>query len=268
MTNSDDRLVLVEHDGYAAILTLNRPAKKNAMSDALLAQLIAAIRTANADDAVRAIIISGAGSCFTAGRDISQFDQKAILQDGSVDRTVDIFLEALTLLMESPKPTIAAIHGLALGGGQAMSLACDFVVAEAGAKFGNVEMAYGFPAAMNIALLTRQVGRRIGLEIAMTGNLYTAEQYHGFGLVNRLAGAGRLMETALEFAGALTDKAPWAVRRTKSTYRLAEDMPVQGAMNFGNQLNQLLMLNSQIETIHSGDSRTKDAIQGKISKKD
>ena len=97
MTNSDDRLVLVEHDGYAAILTLNRPAKKNAMSDALLAQLIAAIRTANADDAVRAIIISGAGSCFTAGRDISQFDQKAILQDGSVDRTVDIFLEALTL---------------------------------------------------------------------------------------------------------------------------------------------------------------------------
>ena len=101
----------------------------------------------------------------------------------------------------------------------------------------------------------------------MTGNLYTAEQYHGFGLVNRLAGAGRLMEAALEFAGALTDKAPWAVRRTKSTYRLAEDMPVQGAMNFGNQLNQLLMLNSQIETIHSGDSRTKDAIQGKISKK-
>ncbi|MEX2614581.1 MAG: enoyl-CoA hydratase/isomerase family protein [Alphaproteobacteria bacterium] len=266
MADSEDKLVLVDHDGYAAILTLNRPAKKNAMSDALLEQLIAAVRAANADDAVRAIIITGAGSCFTAGRDISQFNRKAILQDGSVDRTVDIFLETLTLLMESPKPTIAAIHGVALGGGQAMSLACDFVVAEAGARFGNVEMAYGFPAAMNIALLTRQVGRRIGLEIAMTGNLYTAEQYHGYGLVNRLADAGRLMETAREFAACFTDKAPWAVRRTKSTYRLAEDMAVHGAMNFGNQLNQLLMLNSQIESIHSGDSRAKDAIQRNISK--
>ena len=266
MADPEDRLVLVENDGFTAILTLNRPAKKNAMSDALLEQLIAAVRAANADDAIRAIIVTGAGSCFTAGRDISQFNRKAILQDGSVDRTVDIFLETLTLLMESPKPTIAAIHGVALGGGQAVSLACDFVIAEASAKFGNVEMAYGFPAAMNIALLTRQVGRRIGLEIAMTGNLYTAEQYLGYGLVNRLADAGKLMETAREFAASLTDKAPWALRRTKSTYRLAEDMAVHGAMNFGNQLNQLLMLNSQIESIHSGDSRAKGAIQRNISK--
>jgi enoyl-CoA hydratase/carnithine racemase len=268
MTDSDDMLVLAENSGHTRILTLNRPAKKNAMSDALLEQLIAALRDAIADEGVRAIAITGSGSCFTAGRDISQFDRKAILQDGSVDKTVDIFLNTLTLLMESPKPTIAAIHGVALGGGQAMSLACDFVVAEAGTKFGNVEMAYGFPAAMNIALLTRQVGRRIGLEIAMTGNLYTAEQYLGYGLVNRLAPAGQLMETALEFAAGLTDKAPWAIRRTKSTYGLAEDMSVQGAMNFGNQLNQLLMLNSQIESIHSGDSRAKDAIQGNIAKKD
>jgi enoyl-CoA hydratase/carnithine racemase len=267
MAEETEKLVLIEHDGPLALFTLNRPAKKNALNDGMLRQLIDAIRAANADDNIRVIIIAGAGSCFTAGRDISQFNKKAVLQDMSLDRTVDIFLEALTLLVESPKPTIAAIHGVALGGGQAMSLACDFVVAEAGTKFGNVEMAYGFPAAMNIALLTRQVGRRIGMEIAMTGDLYTAEQYHGFGLVNRLAPQGRLMETAREFASVLASRASWAVRRTKATYRLAEDMALSGAMGFGNQLNQVLMLNSQIESVHTGDDSARDAIKGSLSGK-
>jgi len=263
-----DNPVLADQEGHVAILTLNRPAKKNAMSDTMLEQLIDSIQSANRDDTVRAIVITGSGNCFSAGRDISQFDQKAILQDMSVDRTVDIFLKTLTLLLESPKPTIAAIHGVALGGGQAVSLACDFVVAEAGTKFGNVEMAYGFPAAMNIALLTRQVGRRIGLEIAMTGDLYTAEQYHGYGLVNRLAAAGTLMETTLGFVSTLTERAPWAIQRTKSTYRLAEDMALHGSLNFGNQLNQLLMLNSQIESIHSGDAGARGAIRNNLSGKD
>ena len=263
-----DNPVLADQEGHVAILTLNRPAKKNAMSDTMLEQLIDSIQSANRDDTVRAIVITGSGNCFSAGRDISQFDQKAILQDMSVDRTVDIFLKTLTLLLESPKPTIAAIHGVALGGGQAVSLAGDFVVAEAGTKFGNVEMAYGFPAAMNIALLTRQVGRRIGLEIAMTGDLYTAEQYHGYGLVNRLAAAGTLMETTLGFVSTLTERAPWAIQRTKSTYRLAEDMALHGALNFGNQINQLLMLNSQIESIHSGDAGARGAIRNNLSGKD
>lgn len=261
-------LILAEQTGHATILTLNRPAKKNAMSDALLAELIAALRDAIDDDSVRAIVIRGAGSCFTSGRDTSQFEDVALLQDMSVDKAVDIFLETLSLLIESPKPTIAAVHGVALGGGQAMSLACDFVVAERTARFGNVEMVYGFPAAMNIALLTRHVGRRIGLEIAMTGDLYGAERYHEFGLVNRLADPGELTRAALDFAKTLTDRAPWAIKRTKSTYRLAEDMALHGALNFGNQLNQLLRLNGQLEPVHSHDAAAKDGLKSRISDKD
>ncbi len=268
MTEPTEPLVIIERQNNAAVLTLNRPAKKNAMSDALLEQLIAAVREANSDDEVRAIVIRGAGSCFTSGRDTSQFEKAALLQDMSVDAAVDIFLEALTLLIESPKPTIASIHGMALGGGQAMSLACDFVVAERDAKFGNVEMAYGFPAAMNIALLTRQAGRRIGLEIAMTGDLYTAEQYHGFGLINRLAEPGELATVTGDFAATLTDRAPWAIKRTKSTYRLAEDMALHGALNFGNQLNQLLRLNGQIAPVHSHNADVKSGLTDNISGKD
>lgn len=258
-------LVLVTREDHAAVLTLNRPAKKNAMSDALLEQFMAAIRDANKDEDVRAIVIKGSGSCFTSGRDTSQFEQAAVLQDMSVDAAVDIFLETLSMLIESPKPTIAAIHGMALGGGQAMSLACDFVVAERDARFGNVEMAYGFPAAMNIALLTRQIGRRRGLEIAMTGDLYSAEQYHGFGLINRLAEPGGIVEATAAFVKTLTDRMPWAVKRTKSTYRLAEDMALHGALNLGNQLNQLLRLNGQIAPVHSHDGDVKQNLKTDIA---
>ena len=258
-------LIRTDHSNHTATLTLNRPAKKNAMNDALLAKLNEALEQANADDNVRAIILRGAGSCFTSGRDTSQFEHPALLQDMSVDKAVDIFLQTLSMLIESPKPTIAAVHGIALGGGQAISLACDFVVAERAARFGNVEMAYGFPAAMNIALLTRHVGRRIGLEIAMTGDVYSAEQYHEFGLVNRLAEAGKLDKTVREFVGPLTERAPWAIKRTKSTYRLAEDMALHGALNFGNQLNQLLRLNGQLEPVHSHDADAKNGLQSQIA---
>ena len=265
MSDQIEPLVIVERGEHAATLTLNRPAKKNAMSDDLLEQLILAITEANEDDDIRAIIVKGAGTCFTSGRDTSQFEDAALLQDMSVDAAVDIFLEMLSMLIELPKPTIAAIHGMALGGGQAMSLACDFVVAERNARFGNVEMIYGFPAAMNIALLTRQIGRRRGLEIAMTGDLYSAEQYYAFGLVNRLAEPGALSETTAEFVRTLTDRMPWAVKRTKSTYRLAEDMPLQGALNFGNQLNQLLRLNGQLAPVHSHNLKAKQELKADIT---
>lgn len=264
MSDQNDPLVIVEHEDHAAILTLNRPAKKNAMSDALLKKLIAAITDANHNEDIRAIVLKGAGSCFTSGRDTSQFEQAALLQDMSIDAAVDIFLETLSMLIESPKPTIASIHGMALGGGQAMSLACDFVVAERDTRFGNVEMVYGFPAAMNIALLTRQIGRRRGLEIAMTGDLYSAEIYYEYGLVNRLADTGALAETTADFVKTLTGHMPWAIQRTKSTYRLAEDMALHGALNFGNQLNQLLRLNGQLAPVHSHDTDAKQNLKSDI----
>ncbi|MBL4720025.1 MAG: enoyl-CoA hydratase/isomerase family protein [Alphaproteobacteria bacterium] len=264
MTELTEPLVLVEQDEHVAYLTFNRPAKKNALNNPLLDQMVAALRAANADDNVHVIVLRGAGGVFSSGRDFSMFDDRAALGDQSVDKSVDVFLEMLSLLMEIPKPTIASIEGLALGGGQATSLACDFVVAERGASFGNVEMAYGFPAAMNTVLLTRHVGRRIGMEIAITGDVYTAEQYHGYGLVNRLAEPGQLAETTREFAALLASRAPWAVQRTKSTYRMAEDMDLTGAMHVGNQLNQLLRLNGQLETVHSGDSSVKDALKSDL----
>ncbi|MCB1742393.1 MAG: enoyl-CoA hydratase/isomerase family protein [Gammaproteobacteria bacterium] len=254
-------LVMVEQRGATAWIVLNRAEKKNALSDAMLDELLGALHAAVDDAQVRSIVLKGAGGCFSAGRDIKEFGAERKLQDQSLDAGQAGFLQVLSLLSDAPKPTIAAVHGIALGGGQAISLACDFVVAERGARFGNVEMLYGFPAAMNIALLARHLGRRMGLEIAMSGQTYEAERYQQIGLVNRLADPGELEQETEKFAALFNERTPWSVARTKSTFRLAEDMSLQAGLHTGNQLNQLLMLASQTNPVHSGGEAAKAAVK-------
>lgn len=264
MTTADN-LVECRTDGATRWLTLNRPAKRNAMSDALLEQLNLHLRSAIDDESVRTIVLRGAGSCFTAGRDLGNVGTGTAdavrLEDGSLEATVDVFTETLRILLRSPKPTIAAVHGFAVGGGQAVSLACDFVVAEASARFGNVEMVHGFPAAMNTALLAHHVGRRIALEIAITGTLRSAVEYQALGLVNRVCADGALEDAAREFAALLNERAPWSVRRTKELFWAAEDAPLPTAIALGSQLNQLLRLNNGVRQSAGGSEGLREALR-------
>lgn len=241
--------IVVTSDGPTCRLVLNRPAKRNALNDALLRALSAGLEAARGDDTVRTIVLCGAGAGFCSGRDRADVggpDSAQVgMQDQSLEATVSLFTRVLKQLLESPKPTIAAVRGFALAGGQALTLACDFVVAERGSQFGNPEMLYGFPAAMNTVLLARHVGRRKALEIAMTGANYSAEDYLQLGLINRLAEPGYLDAATAEFVAALNQLAPWAVRRTKELFRVAEDCGLDGQLHAGDQLNQLLRLNGQ-----------------------
>ena len=255
------RLLLdVRRDGATARLVINRPEKKNALSNAMLDELNRALDASIADPAVRTIVISGAGPCLSAGRDTKEFSGAARLHDQTLDGNQAGFLKLLGTLMHAPKPTIAAAHGYAFGAGQAITLACDFVVAERGTRFGNVEMAYGFPASMNVVLLTRHLGRRLGLEIAMTGDTYTAERYYEIGLVNRLAEPGKLDDAVAAFCASLNERTPWSIARTKETYHIAEEQDGAAALHTGNQLNQLLMLQSQTAPVHSGNAAVRRSI--------
>lgn len=244
-----ERLVLSTLRGASLWLTLNRPEKRNALSDPLLHELREALDAGFADPAVHTLVLNGAGAGFCSGRDrryVGNADSDAVkMQDASLESTVSLFTDVLKQLVDAPKPVIAAVHGMALAGGQAITLACDFVVAERGASFGNPEMQFGFPAAMNTALLAHHLGRRRALEIAVTGAAYSAETYHAWGLVNRLAESGALEETVTTFAEQLNALAPWAVRRTRELFRAAEATGLPGALYSGDQLNQLLRLNGQ-----------------------
>ncbi len=264
MTSPDAHPLIVERHGATAKFILNRPNRKNALNNQMLAELAAALQDAIADDAVRTIVVTGAGACFSSGRDIKEFGAPVKLEDQSLDASTGHFMQVLSSLLDAPKPTIAAVCGFALGGGQAMTLACDFVVVERDAKFGNVEMAYGFPAAMNIVLLAQHLGRRLGLEIAMSGELYSAERYWEMGLVNRLVEPGSIDAGTEAFTEMLNSRAPWSVQRTKTMFRMAEEMPAKGGLYLGNQLNQMLRLASQSSTIHSQSNDVKDALKSTI----
>lgn len=268
MKNITDGPLLFTRDGLTATLTLNRPERKNALNNTLLDKLVVCLKETIRDETIRTIVLTGNGATFSSGRDIKEFGENAKLEDASLDRATQPFLQTLTLLLESPKPTIAAVSGFALGGGQALTLACDFVVAERTAKFGNVEMVYGFPAAMNISLLCKHLGRRLGLEIAMTGGLYTAERYREMGLVNRLTEEGDLEKGVREFVEILNAREPWAVRRTKETFRRVEDTPILGGLFIGDQLNQLMRLASQTRSVHSRDRDVKDRLKTSLEDKE
>lgn len=263
-------LVLATREGATAKLVLNRPAKKNAMSDEMLHDFVAELERAIADDAVRTIVVAGAGDCFTSGRDRKDVgtseSARVALEDGTLEGTVELFTDTLRRLIASPKPTIAAVRGFAFGGGQAMSLACDFVVAERDARFANVEMAYGFPAALNAVLLMRQLGRRRALEIAITGEVHSAESWHAMGLVNRLAEPGRLDEAVAAFTALLNERAPWAVRRTKSLMLAVEDIPLADGLTMGGQLNQLLRLNAERSRLYQDGGEARGRIKDQMRK--
>lgn len=246
---SDESELLVTNSGATRRLVLNRPSKRNALNDALLNRLAAELEAARTDESVRSIVLTGAGDGFCSGRDRRDVggseSPRVQMQDGSLDATVSLFTRVLLLLLESPIPTVAAVRGFALAGGQSLTLACDFVVAERGTRFGNPEMQHGFPAAMNTVLLARHIGRRKALEIALTGAAYTVEEYLLLGLINRVAEPGRLGDVTAEFTAQLNQLAPWSVRRTKQLLHVAEDSDLRGLMHAGDQLNQLLRLNAQ-----------------------
>ena len=116
-------------------------------------------------------------------------------------------------------------------------------------RFGNPEIRFGFPAAMNTVLLARHLGRRRALEIATTGATWTADEYHAMGLVNRVAEPGTVDAETRAFAARFDDLAPWAVGRTKALFLAVEDAGIDASLHAGDALNQLLRANAQLQPV-------------------
>ena len=136
---------------------------------------------------------------------------------------------------------MAVVQGYAVAGGFTLAMGCDFVIAERGARFGALEMRNGFPAAVCTPVLARLLGPRLGLELALFGDLIAAERLHAAGLINRLAdGEDELDRIAGEFLGHLAGLDPHAVALTRETFRAAENMPLDNALDMGKHLNQLV----------------------------
>jgi enoyl-CoA hydratase len=201
----------VERDGAVLVVTVNRPAKMNALNVPMLTELGQVLDEAQADDGVRALVVTGAGEkAFVAGADIEELSVQTPASGREHARRGQALFDRIERF---GKPVIAAVNGFALGGGCELAMACTIRLAANTAKFGQPEINLGLiPGYGGTQRLSRLVGRGRALEIMLTGNPIGAEEAYRIGLVNRVLPAADLMAEARALAGALASKAPVAAR--------------------------------------------------------
>jgi enoyl-CoA hydratase len=211
--------VLVEQRGAVLVVTLNRPDQRNALDGETMAGIGGAFASAEADDGIAALVLSGAGDkAFCAGMDLKAF------ASGGTPAPKDG--PGIEILMGGtyPKPVVGAANGSALAGGFELLLACDLIVAADHASFGIPEVKRGLVAAGGGVLqLPRRVPAAIALELGLTGELIDAKRAYAVGLVNRVVPGADVLAEAVRLAEAIAANAPLAVRFTKEHMRAVAD---------------------------------------------
>lgn len=212
--------ILVQADGGIATVTINRPELLNALNPGVYHELNAALTTLASDSSVKAVILTGAGSkAFVAGADISAMSTMSpdeVLRFGAIGKETSQRIESM------PQPVIAAINGLAFGGGCELALTCDFRVASRSAKFGQPEINLGIiPGGGGTQRLTRLVGVSQAKVLIMLGDAITAEQALQIGLVHQVVDAEEVMPAAVKLANKLAQKAPVALAMAKRAIQRA-----------------------------------------------
>ena len=231
--NSLDNLenLLFEQDGGVAVVTINRPKVLNALNSRTLDELRRVLLACRQDDAVRCLIITGAGEkSFIAGADINELS----VQTPTGGRAHSLAGQSILDLIENlGKPVIAAINGFALGGGCELAMACTIRLAADTARLGQPEINLGIiPGYAGTQRLARLVGRGRALELLLTGDHIMAPEAHRLGLVNRIVPAAELMAEARKLAATLAAKAPVAVRYIIDAVNRGLDMSFADAQVF------------------------------------
>lgn len=236
-------MIRTESAGAIRRLVIDRPERRNAFDAATALALGDAIAAAQADRTVRVIVIKGAGATFSTGRDLKASAANADAGGQARDPYAEdeAWVRIFHLLLRSSVPSVAVVRGYAVAGGFTLAMGCDFVLAERSATFGAYEMRHGFPAAVCTPILARVLGPKLALELALFGEPVSAERLQAAGAVNRLADdADDLERIEAQFAGHLASLDPRAVKLTRDTFRAAESMPLDNALDMGRQLNQLI----------------------------
>ena len=224
------------HGDGVAVITIDRPRRRNALNLDVKQRLVDAVLTLNADASVCVIVLTGAGGYFVAGTDI---DEMASMTPTS--HTLGATDLVFTTLRQSGKPTIAAVEGYALGGGCELALACDLIVAAEGARFGQPEIKVGImPGAGGTQRLLRTMGKYQALRMMLTGEPIGAPQAFACGLVSELCPDGAALEYAQALARTIAAMPPLAVRAIRDVVQLGQDAPLETALQLERKAFQLL----------------------------
>jgi enoyl-CoA hydratase/carnithine racemase len=239
--------VLVTVEGRVATVTLNRPEQRNPLSATMLGDLASALRWCEQESEVRVVILTGAGKSFCAGADLASFDgdMSHLERYRSRDRFVELFL----LMAELGKPIVGRINGHALAGGLGLACACDMLVAVDTATFGLPEINVGIWPMMIQAILSRNIPRKVLLEMEMLGDRWTATQLQSVGVINRVVSHDQLDSTVNEIAEQLAKKSPVAMRLGRDSFYRQQDMDFRAAFHY---LHGQFLMVSQTEDSKEG----------------
>jgi enoyl-CoA hydratase len=235
-------------DGPIASITLHRPDKLNAISAAMVAELHRALDAAEANELVRVITLQGAGRAFCSGFDLSEMQTGT--SSAETRRILQADFDIIMRFWNSAKPTLAAVHGYALGGGFELAMACDMTIAAESAMFGEPEPKFG--SGIVALLLPWLTGPKQAKEMLLFGNdRVSAQRAHEMGLINTVVKSAVLLDELRAAAGRCAMLDAQAVRLTKSAINRS-----YSHMGFEDALRQALEIDTVIETTETAESRT------------
>jgi len=227
---SSYKTIEVEKKGHLGYLTLNRPEVMNAFSQEMIDELLKAFAQINRDEQIRVLIITGAGKAFQAGADIAEL---AAMTPLKILRWNEGLVRVNAAIEKLRQPVIAAINGVALGGGLEFALACTLRVASPRAKFGLPEVSLGIiPGTGGTQRLPRLIGKGRAAKMILTGEIIKADEAERIGLVNQVSADDNVLAAAEELAGIILTKAPIAIEMAKDAIEIGLDLPLEQAVQY------------------------------------
>jgi methylglutaconyl-CoA hydratase len=231
--------VIYAVEGAVALVTLNRPEKRNALNDELVAALKRALRDADARDDVRAVVVTGAGADFCSGADLSALQK---ISESSITENLEDaqqLMELFALVRRVRVPVVAAVRGRALAGGCGLATACDVVLASASARFGYPEVKIGFVPAMVMAILRRNVSEKRAFELVTRGAELSAAEAEAYGLVNHVFPDDTFESEVERYVAGFEKVSRSAVALTKRLLYHMDGMTFDAALQSGVDINAI-----------------------------
>lgn len=232
--------LLIENLDAVRVLRMNRPDKHNALNTALTRSLLDALRQADRDASVRAVVLAGNGKSFCAGADTKEFAGLTAQHADAVLQRAELTTELHLAFSRIGKPVVSAVQGNALGGGAGLALACDMAVMATDVRFGYPELRHGIVAAVVMANLVRQVGRKQAFELVAMAEPVDGARALALGLANRVVPADQVLQAALALAQRMAGWDPAAMKLTKRSFHRVADLALQEALAVGRDANTIM----------------------------
>ncbi len=234
--------IITAKENSILTVTLNRPEKRNALNDALINSLKDALREADKDEHLNAIVIKGAGKDFCSGADLSALQK--IAESDVLENLWDAetLMELFVLIRKIKIPVVAAVHGRALAGGCGLATACDIVLAASSARFGYPEVKIGFVAAMVMAILRRNLSEKRSFELITQGFEFSADEAEKFGLINRVFDDEDFETKVKNYVSVYEKVSRSAVVLSKKLLYQMDGMTFETALETGAEVNAIARL--------------------------